>query len=173
MEDAMGSYCPGCGDLCEEDDRRLCSDCQDKAAVQNVARIRNWLKRLPANQGLATAAGIEGDFRSLLRIIDCVSEQRDAWRERALAPVEPRPAPSKPLADCDEQELRELFNAVAQHITAMLPPGAGPNGRAMFALLVFDDPKLAQYVSSCERSCMIEAMRECAGRLEQREDVRR
>ncbi len=45
--------------------------------------------------------------------------------------------------------------------------------RPKFALLVFDDPKVAQYISSCQREDMIKALRESADRMEKRQDVAR
>jgi hypothetical protein len=43
----------------------------------------------------------------------------------------------KPLEDMDEAELKDYFNALARLVEAALPRGA------RFALLVFDDPKVA------------------------------
>jgi hypothetical protein len=43
----------------------------------------------------------------------------------------------------------------------------------MFVLVLFNDPKVAQYVSNCTRESMIEAMRETADRLERNLDVKR
>lgn len=79
----------------------------------------------------------------------------------------------KPLIDQDEEELRETMLRAARAVEAVLPPGAGPRGRSMFVLVVFDDPQIAQYISSCRREDTIAAMRETADRLEQREDVTR
>ncbi len=63
--------------------------------------------------------------------------------------------------------------AAARAIEAVLPPGSGPRGKVMFALVIFDDPAIAQYISSCNRADMIKAMRETADRLEKRQDVSR
>jgi hypothetical protein len=73
----------------------------------------------------------------------------------------------KPLEDMDEAELKDYFNALARLVEAALPRGA------RFALLVFDDPKVAQYVSNCRRPDMIEALRETSDRLARRQDVTR
>jgi hypothetical protein len=73
----------------------------------------------------------------------------------------------------DEPTMRQYFNALAGAIEDILPAGASAKGRALFVILVFDDPGLAQYVSNCDRSTMVAALRECADRLEQREDIRR
>lgn len=73
----------------------------------------------------------------------------------------------KAIRDMDEVELKDYFTAMAKHTEAALPPGT------LFALLVFDDPMIAQYVSNARRRDIISAMRECANRLEANEDVRR
>lgn len=79
----------------------------------------------------------------------------------------------KTLRDMTEGELRLLMDACAKAINSKLAAHLDPNAKPMFALLVFDDPEVAQYISSCERSCMIEALRETADRLESRSDVTR
>lgn len=79
----------------------------------------------------------------------------------------------KRLEDMDERELAETMKAAARAIEAVLPPGPGPRGKSMFALVIFDDPQIAQYISSCNRADTIAAMRETADRLERREDVAR
>ncbi len=78
----------------------------------------------------------------------------------------------KAMKDMTEPELRDLMNAVARAVNRELPaPWAGH--RSQFVVLVFDDPAVAQYISSCDRSTMVEALRECADRLESREDIPR
>jgi hypothetical protein len=79
----------------------------------------------------------------------------------------------KRLEDMDERELGEVMVAAARAVESVLPPGLGPRGKSMFVLVVFDDPKVAQYISSCNRVDMIAAMRETAERLERKEDVPR
>ena len=83
----------------------------------------------------------------------------------------------KRLIDMTEPELFGYFNALASTIETLLPaevvPCAGRNGRCLFALLVFDDPGIAQYVSNAQREDIIKAMRECADRLERREVIER
>lgn len=74
---------------------------------------------------------------------------------------------SKRLEDLTEPELRHYFNSLAGMVEAVLPDGA------LFCLVVFSDPAIAQYVSNAERDDMIRAMRETADRLERREDVTR
>ncbi len=79
----------------------------------------------------------------------------------------------KRLEDMTEGELSEVMIRAARAVEVALPPGSGPSGRSMFVLLVFDDPAVGQYISSCQRSDMIKAMRETANRLERKEDVPR
>jgi len=75
------------------------------------------------------------------------------------------------LVDMDEQELaffmRELARAVVSEAEDrdVEPP--------RFVLLVFNDPKVAQYVANCERSDIITALRDTADRLQQKQDVTR
>ena len=75
------------------------------------------------------------------------------------------------LKDMTEPELGDLFRYVARRVE-----GAFADCRVakpQFALLVWNDPQIAQYVSNCERSSMIQALRETADRLEQNQDVTR
>jgi hypothetical protein len=75
------------------------------------------------------------------------------------------------LEDMTEPEIKELMTDCAQALKYQLARRVF--GTPQFALVVFNDPKIAQYISTCERSTMIEAMRETAGRLERKEDVTR
>lgn len=77
------------------------------------------------------------------------------------------------LKNMDEPTLKSYFGQLAAAVEAILPGGPSANGRALFVLLVFDDPGLAQYCSNCDRSTMVQALRECADRLESREDIPR
>jgi len=77
------------------------------------------------------------------------------------------------LLDMTEPELREYLHLLASATESVLPDGPSRSGHALFVLLVFDDPQLAQYVSNCDRSTMVKALRECADRLESREDIER
>lgn len=77
------------------------------------------------------------------------------------------------LRDMDEPQMRLYFNMLAGAVEGILPGGPSANGRSLFVLLVFDEPGLAQYVSNCDRSTVVQALRECADRLESREDVPR
>jgi len=74
------------------------------------------------------------------------------------------------LIDMTEPELRTLMATIAEHVKAILPPGS------LFTVLVFEPgggPGVSQYVSNCDRSDMVKALREAAGRLANREDIPR
>jgi hypothetical protein len=75
------------------------------------------------------------------------------------------------LEDMTEPELRDLMNLCGRAIEAAC--GALGVERPHFALLLFNDPKVAQWMSNCERADVIKAMRACADRLERRQDVTR
>lgn len=77
----------------------------------------------------------------------------------------------KKLEDMTEPELKRLMNAMAGAVerAARSLNVEYPH----FALVVFNDPRIAQYISNCTRDTMIEAMRETADRLERRQDVPR
>ncbi len=75
------------------------------------------------------------------------------------------------LRNFTEPEMRVLMNDIAHAVVAASERHG--LGGAQFALVLFNDPKVAQYVSSCERATMITAMRETAKRLERRQDVTR
>lgn len=77
----------------------------------------------------------------------------------------------KKLIDMTGPEIEEYMRLLAASTEAVLPAGPSKSGRALFVLLVFDDPGLAQYVSNCSRENMVKALRECADRLERRETI--
>jgi hypothetical protein len=79
----------------------------------------------------------------------------------------------KTLLDMTEPELKTYFSLLADAIERILPAGPSKNGRALFAILVFDDPGVCQYVSNAQRPDIIKAMRECADRLERNQDLPR
>ena len=79
----------------------------------------------------------------------------------------------KRLEEMTEPELSQLMSTMARMLDGHLRKFVKADTRPQFVLVVFDDPKVAQYVSSCERASMIEAMRETADRLERNEDVPR
>lgn len=71
------------------------------------------------------------------------------------------------LANMTEHQLRDLMIRCGNAVKSEL------GGDSQFVLLVFDDPKVAQYIATCERSGVIEAMYETAERLKSKQDVRR
>lgn len=75
----------------------------------------------------------------------------------------------KYIKDMTEPELRDLMNIIAIQIVNATVGVEKPK----FALLLFNDPALAQYVCNCNRQDVIKAMRECADRLERNEDLPR
>ena len=77
----------------------------------------------------------------------------------------------KRLEDMNEVELRQLMTRMAQGVE-LAAKKLGVE-KPHFALVVFNDPKVGQYISNCERASMIQALRETANRLENREDVPR
>ncbi len=77
----------------------------------------------------------------------------------------------KRLEDMTEPELSGLMKSLAKKVEEVcLSRGVG---RPMFTLLLFNDPKVGQYVSNCDRASMVEALRETADRLERKQDVPR
>ena len=72
-----------------------------------------------------------------------------------------------------EPELRELMQSCGAAIGEVLHNRFGYDLRPKFALVLFNDPRGAQYISSCHREDMIKALRETADRLERRQDVPR
>ena len=80
----------------------------------------------------------------------------------------------KRLEDMTEPELSDLLEACAKAVDEVLKAKVIPlTHRHQFVLVVFDDPKIAQYVSSCERESMIEAMSETADRLSKKQNLPR
>jgi hypothetical protein len=77
------------------------------------------------------------------------------------------------LRDMTEPELKTYMRMLAEATESIMPAGPSASGRSLFVILVFDDPGLAQYVSNCDRENMVQALRECADRLESREDIPR
>jgi hypothetical protein len=81
----------------------------------------------------------------------------------------------KLLKDMTEPELKAMFSGIAKWLENALPPGPGPRGNCLFALVVTDsiEPGVGQYVSNVVRSDMVKMLRETADRLERREDIER
>jgi hypothetical protein len=77
----------------------------------------------------------------------------------------------KKLEYMTEPELRYLMNSLAHRVE----DGCLAHGveKPLFALLIFNDPKIGQYISNCRREDMIKALRETADRIERNEDVPR
>lgn len=77
----------------------------------------------------------------------------------------------KTLEEMTEPELRKLMNTLGasieitvKHLDVEKP---------LFCLILFNDPKVWQYISNCDRSDMIKALKDTATRLERNEDVTR
>ena len=77
----------------------------------------------------------------------------------------------KLIQDLTEPELRGVMNALATNVVRTAET-LGVE-KPLFILLLFNDPKLTQYVANADRSTVVEALREAADRLERREDVPR
>ena len=77
----------------------------------------------------------------------------------------------KRLQDMTEPELSQFMTLAAELVGVAAkscevePP--------MFALVVFNDPKVGQYIANCQRPDVIKALREVADRLQRKEDVPR
>lgn len=71
----------------------------------------------------------------------------------------------KKLCDMSEPELKELLNQCAYSISERTG--------SLYMLVIFDEPNLAQYISNANRHSCIEAMRETADRLENKEIIER
>jgi hypothetical protein len=82
-----------------------------------------------------------------------------------------RMMPMKRLQDLTEPELRSLMNTLARKIEATADECHVE--RPLFALILFNDPKIGQYIGNCQRADMVAALRETADRLERRLDVPR
>lgn len=54
----------------------------------------------------------------------------------------------KALKDLTEAELQKYLGILAQATHEVMPGGSGPEGRAYFVLLVFDEGDIVQYVSN-------------------------
>ena len=75
------------------------------------------------------------------------------------------------LRDLTEPELSDLLDDAAN---AVLATARRRSVRSpLFALILFDEPGVGQYVSNAVRADVVKALRECADRLDSREDVPR
>jgi hypothetical protein len=77
----------------------------------------------------------------------------------------------KLLEDMNEPELTKLMQLAAKSLEDSFRVSGAE--KPHFVLVVFNDPKIAQYISNCRRSDIIQAMRETADRLERKQDVTR
>lgn len=77
----------------------------------------------------------------------------------------------KKLEYMTEPELAALMT----HVAKSVEKAAAEMGCAkpLFALVMFNDPEIAQYIGNCQRSDIIKAMRETADRLELKQDLPR
>ena len=77
----------------------------------------------------------------------------------------------KKLMNMTEPELKSLMTSCAYAIE-----GAAKIHRVekpLFALIMFNDPAVGQYICNCERETTIKALRETADRLEAKQDIPR
>ena len=77
----------------------------------------------------------------------------------------------KHLEDMSEPEIRQMMTAIAQMVETIA--SVFLIDRPLFALLLFNDPKISQYVGNCQRDQIVTAFREAAARLANREDFSR
>jgi hypothetical protein len=77
----------------------------------------------------------------------------------------------KKLEDMTEPEHSELMTTCAKAIE--YAARSLDVEKPFFALVLFNDQKVGQYISNCTRASMIEALRETADRLEKRQTVQR
>lgn len=77
----------------------------------------------------------------------------------------------KCLENMDERELSRAMTAAAVAVERSFKERG--IAKPLFCLVVFNDAKIAQYVSNCRRDDMITAMRETADRIERNQDVKR
>lgn len=77
----------------------------------------------------------------------------------------------KLLENMTEPELAALMRAMGNAIEKT----ARDLGveKPLFALLLFNDPAIAQYMANCQRTDVIVAMEECAKRLRAKQEVPR
>ena len=79
----------------------------------------------------------------------------------------------KEVRDMTEPEIRDMMRAVAVAVDERLREATGKVGMPgpKFVVIVFDDPKVAQFISSCNREDVVRAMIETAARLSTGEGV--
>lgn len=77
----------------------------------------------------------------------------------------------KKLVNMTEPELKRLCDAMGDSLKVVADAFGVES--PLFTLLLWNDPKVAQYMSNCERATMIEALKETVKRLENKEDISR
>lgn len=77
------------------------------------------------------------------------------------------------LENMTEPQLKKLMLDCAHALDFVIQKQHRIDGRPQWVLVVFNDPKVGQYISSCERESMIKAMKETVWRLENKEDIPR
>lgn len=75
----------------------------------------------------------------------------------------------KQLKNMTEVELRDLMDAVCWAIQETV--WGQDVEKPHFVVVLFNDPRVAQYAANCQRSDIIKALRETADRLEAQQDV--
>ena len=76
------------------------------------------------------------------------------------------------LENLTEAEIGTLMIEMGRAVEA-IGRKRGLHPKPYFTLLLWNDPKVCQYLSNCERRSMVAALRETADRLERRQDVPR
>lgn len=66
----------------------------------------------------------------------------------------------KRLADMTEPEITHWLNLLAAATESIMPAADNPRGRALFAVVVFDDPGIARMVTNGRRDDVFKAIRE-------------
>lgn len=77
----------------------------------------------------------------------------------------------KQLRDMTEPELKTLMNKLGALVEKVCD--LHDVEKPMFAMLLFNDPKVTQYICNCDRGDVIKAMRETADRLERNDILER
>lgn len=77
----------------------------------------------------------------------------------------------KKLENMTEPELKRLCNAMGDSLKVVAEAFGVESPH--FCLLLFNDPKVAQYICNCERATMIKALQETVWRLQNKEDIQR
>ena len=82
-----------------------------------------------------------------------------------------KPLPMRRLEELSHDELAQVMQLLASSFERFVKVlGIERMG---FAILMWNHPRVVQYVSNCKRSEIVPALRELADKLERREDVER